>query len=53
MIRIIKQGADLNALNKQELSPLHLSIKNFQNKALKFALDFNLHQIKKHQVLGV
>ena len=42
-IRMIRLGADPNALNNQELTPLHLAIKSFQNKALKFALDFNLY----------
>ena len=52
-ICMIRLGADPNALNNQDLTPLHLAIKSFQNKALKFALDFNLYQINKHQALGV
>ena len=32
------------------MSPVHVAIKNFQIKALKFALDFNLHGLNKgHQ----
>ena len=52
-IRMIRLGVDPNALNNQDLTPLHLAVKSFQNKALKFALDFNLYQINKNQALGV
>jgi hypothetical protein len=56
-MQIIKQakkagitvGDIINGLNKAQLSPIHLAIKRFQNKSLKFALDFNLHQLKKNK----
>ena len=38
---LLKKGIEVNLLNKAELSPLHVAIKNFQNKALKFAFDYN------------
>jgi hypothetical protein len=47
-VKLIRKGVDLNGLNHSQLSPLHLAIKKFQNKSLKFALDFNLHQVKKN-----
>lgn len=42
---LIRKGIDLNALNKNDLSPVHISIKSFQSKALKFVLDYNLHKL--------
>jgi ankyrin repeat protein len=36
-------------MNKNELTPLHVAIKSFQNKAIKFALDFNIYKIVKHK----
>lgn len=42
-IGLIRRGIDLNALNKQEQSPIHVAIKSFQNKSIKFALDFNVY----------
>ena len=38
---LLKKGIDLNALNKAEYSPIHVAIKSFQNKSLKFALEYN------------
>lgn len=46
----LKKGIEVNALNKSEFSPLHMAIKSFQNKSIKFALEYNLylsHQIQK------
>jgi hypothetical protein len=44
---LIRAGVDINVLNLQDLSPVHVAIKNFQIKALKFALDFNMHALKQ------
>lgn len=46
---LIKKGIEVNALNKSEFSPLHVAIKSFQNKSLKFALEYNIYarKIKK------
>ena len=38
---MLKKGIEVNALNKQELSPIHVAIKSFQIKSLKFALEYN------------
>lgn len=35
---LLKKGIEVNTLNKSEFSPLHVAIKSFQGKSLKFAL---------------
>ncbi|CDW79052.1 leucine rich repeat family protein [Stylonychia lemnae] len=46
---LLKKGIDINVLNKSEFSPLHMAIKAFQNKAIKFALEYNHYLRKKIQ----
>jgi ankyrin repeat protein len=40
-IQLLKKGIEVNILNKAEFSPLHVCIKTFQLKAIKFALEYN------------
>lgn len=48
-LMLLRRGIDLNSLNKNELTPVHIAIKSFQAKALKFVLDYNLHKLCKER----
>jgi ankyrin repeat protein len=43
---LLLKGVNPNHLNKAQWSPLHQALKSFQNKALKFAIDFNFAAAK-------
>lgn len=38
---MLKKGVEVNLLNKAELSAIHISVKNYQHKSLKYALEYN------------
>lgn len=46
---LIKKGANLAALNKNELGLLHVAIQAGTTKALKFALEHNQQYRRKHK----
>ena len=41
MNSLLKKGIEVNLLNKQQMSPIHLAVKGFQSKALKYAIQYN------------
>ena len=46
---LIKRGINVNQLNKNKLSPLHLAIVNNQIDAIAFALKYNKH-VRKSKI---